>query len=457
VHALAGSPELLVIARTSSFAVDGDDVATVAARLNVVHVLKGSVRRSGNWIRVTAQLADATEGSHGWSQTYERKLDDLVGVPSEIAADVARALQVTLSSGAVQADVSPPDARAYDRYLRGHFFYNRRAPGDIERARELYSEALAIDPGLARAWVDLAAIYNLQRQAQRAEVGELESALDVNGARYRDLTEMERQAVDQALRLAPTLPEAHIRAARYHWLNGDLETARNYFERARVLDPDHPLVLGSVASAHLWGNRPDAAIAAARRAVLRDPLGAVVRENLADFLLMANRYEEAIAEYRNVLALGPALSAGTSRIDPPVVGVGRALLLQGRVDDAREWIEPWPAGTDRDYALAMVYDALGNTAEADGALKRLLASTKAVDPLQIAEVYAYRGDFDAALASLYRIADHDSCRDNSRLLAFHSPFLALMHADRRWQDWKADTGRVLQACDSMRDSSPEEN
>jgi TolB-like protein/DNA-binding winged helix-turn-helix (wHTH) protein len=454
LRALAESPELLVIARTSSFAIHGEDVGTAAAQLNVAHVLEGSVRRSGDRIRVTVQLVDAAEGIHLWSEIYERKLDDLFDLQTQIARDVAKALQVTLNGSTVQANQAPPDARAYERFLRGHFFYNRRASGDIERAYELYNEALTIDPGLASAWVDLAAIYNLQRQGLRGDQGEDASGLDIDGAKFRDLTQRERRAVEEALRLAPALPEAHIRAARYHWLNGELEAARDRIQLARTLDPDDPLVLGSVTSAHLWGNRLDAAIAASRRAVLRDPLGAVVRENLADLLLMAGLLEEAIVEYRNVLALGPALSAGAGRVDPPVFGIGRALLLQNRMDDALGWIEPWPVGPDRDYALAMVYHALGRTAEADAALERLRASTEAGDALPIAEVYAYREDFGAALASLHRIADHDGCRNRSILFAFHSPLLALMHADDRWQAWRTATEREMQECDSTRDSSP---
>jgi TolB-like protein/DNA-binding winged helix-turn-helix (wHTH) protein/predicted Zn-dependent protease len=456
LHALAQSPELLVIARTSSFAISGDDIATVAAKLKVAHVLEGSVRRSGDRIRVTAQLVDAATSVHQWSQTYERELDDLFGVQTEIASAVANALEVTLAGGTDRTHAAPGDARAYELYLRAHFFYNRRGPGDIDRARELYERALAIDPEFARPWVGLAAIYNELRMSQRVPLAVIEPESGSDATRYRELTESERQAVEEALRLAPSLPEAHMRAARYYWLNGDRENAIEHRERARTLDPDHPLVLGSVANAHLWGNRLDAAIAVGRRAVLHDPLGAVFRENLADFLLMANRPEEAIAEYRNVLELGPALSGGAGRVDLPVFGVGRALLLQGRLDDALDWIEPWPAGVDRDYALAILYRALKRTAAADAALQRLLAGAQTSDPLRIAEVYAYRGDFDAALAWLNRIGSLDGCRSNALMFAFYSPFLALMHAEPRWQAWRSETGDVMQACDSVGSSPPGE-
>lgn len=447
LHMLTQTPELVVIARTSSFAMQDEDIATVAAELNVAYVLEGSVRRSGDRVRVTTQLVDAATSAHVWSTIYERDLEEIFDVEMEIAGAVAKALQVTLADGRVPANAPPRDARAHELFLRGHFFYNRRAPGDIERARELYEQALAIDPEFARAWVGLSAIYNLQSWARWKAQPDIGAEAGADVARDRDIDERHRQAVEQALRLAPGLPEVHARAALYHTLNGDLAKRFEHLEQARALDPDHPLVLGLMSAQHLWGNRPDEAVSVLQQAVLRDPLGAVTRGNLAGRLLWAGRLEEAMAEYRKVLALGRALSGGEGRVDKAVLGIATVLLLQRKPKEALEWVEPWPAGEDRDYALAMLYHALGQPLDADAALERLIANAGTSDPLRIAEVHAYRGDFDDALAWLQRVGGHENCRRTDIWLAFYSAFLARMRGDTRWEAWRADTVLAMQECD----------
>lgn len=446
LHLLAQAPELIVIARTSSFAMDGEDVATVAAALNVAYVLEGSVRRSGDRLRVTAQLVDTATSAHVWSKIYEGDLDEVIAVETEIAGAVAETLHVTLVHGGQPAD-SLRDARAHELFLRGHFFYNRRAPGDIERAKELYEQVLEIDPEFARAWVGLAAIYNLGRVGRWTARPDLDANTVADDARYRDIDERHRQAVERALRLAPDLPEVHARAAVYYTWVGDLAKRFEHLERARALDANHPLVLGLLHAQHRWGNRLDASIEVMQRAVLRDPLSAVTRSNLADGLLVADRLEEALAEYRKVLELGPALSGDDGRVDGAVFGIGIVLLRQEKFDEALEWIESWPPGGDRDYAAAMLEHARDRPAEADAALQRLIASAGTREPLRIAEVYAYRGEVDEALAWLQRVPGHAGCRRTLIRTAFYSPFLARMRGDARWEAWRTDTAAKMQECD----------
>ena len=451
LHALAQIPGLIVIARTSSFALQGEEVTTVAAKLNVAYVLEGSVRRSGDRVRVTAQLVDAATSAHRWSKTYDRDLDEAFEMETEIAGAIANLLQATLADDHLPANAPRHDARAYELFLRGHFFYYRRAPGDIERARKLYEQAVEIDPELARAWVGLAATYNLQRwPSSRAHAAVIPEA-DADDRRDRDLAERQRQAVEQALRLAPTLPEVQIRAAHYQALSGNWEKAVEHFERARALDPDHPLVLGSMLAAYLYGNRLDEAVAVTRHAVLRDPLSAVTRNNLADLLVFANRLDEAMAEYRKMLPLGRAMSHGAGHVDGSVRGVGEVLLLQRQPAEALQWIATWPSGPDRDRGLAMAYQALGRPVDADAALERLVASAAADDPVGIAEVYAYRGDFDKAIAWLQRLGRYADCRTNHGIFQpFYSPFLARMRGDPRWEAWRTGTARTMRDCDFMR-------
>jgi TolB-like protein len=152
---------LKVIARTSSFKFKGrsEDVRTIAAMLGVAHVLEGSVRKSGKTLRVTAQLIKASDGIHVWSQTYDRTLDDVFKVQSEIAGKVAQALKVSLSADAAHAESATASTDAYNLVLKGRFFYARGTTGDVRKAIELYQQAIRLDSTYAQAWADLGRAY----------------------------------------------------------------------------------------------------------------------------------------------------------------------------------------------------------------------------------------------------------------------------------------------------------
>ena len=162
LNRLSQADNLRVIARTSSFSMRDEalDVPEIAARLGVEYVLEGSVRRSGEQMRITAQLIDVSTNAHVWSRTYDRRVDDLFAVQDEIAASVAAALQVSLT-GNDSAERPPASVEAHERFLQGQFHYNRRSPGDIERAVQNYKQAVALDPDYARAWAALAGAYSL--------------------------------------------------------------------------------------------------------------------------------------------------------------------------------------------------------------------------------------------------------------------------------------------------------
>ena len=197
---LAQATNLRVIARTSSFALRDTklDVQDIGKRLGVEYVLEGSVRRSGDRVRITAQLIDASTNLHAWSQTYDRTLDDLFTVQDEIAASVATALQVELSDGAARAAVQP-SFEAYEQYLLGQTNYHRRAPGDIERSIQHYRRAVEIEPRFARAWASLAGAYSLVDDESTGEQV------------YREL---QGAAARRAVELDPELPVAQARLAQ---------------------------------------------------------------------------------------------------------------------------------------------------------------------------------------------------------------------------------------------------
>lgn len=425
LNRLAQTRGLNVIARSSSFSFKGQDVdvATIAKRLRVTHVLEGSVRRSGNEVRVTAQLIEAANSSHVWSMNYDRPLDDLFAIQDDIAESVASALRLTLADARPGPEAGSRDARAYEEFLQGQFFYHRRAAGDIDRARFHFERALAIDPGFARAWAALAGAYVLLTDEGRLppEIG----------------LKKQREAAETAVRLDPRLPETHLRLAQYYCRTGDRAAADAQFETGRALDPDHPLVLGFTAGVRAREGRYDEAIRLQEQVVSHDPFGAVPRGNFGAFLLAAGRFEEAKAQLEQVLALNPALA------DPDL---GYALILQKQYAAALERIRQWPEGEARDQAQAMIYYAIGRARDADAAMRRLQARPGITATVRVAEVFAHRGNDDEAFRWLERARElHLRDREPSptqrgdwdgevRL----SPFLIALRDDPRWPKVVAD-------------------
>ena len=164
LNLLAKIPELRVAARTSAFKFKGEkiNVQEVAQKLNVAHVLEGSVRKSGNKVRITAQLIKAADGYHVWSETYDRTLDDIFVVQDDIAGAVVKALQVTLLGTALATRSKPPDPEAYNLALQGRYFIERGGKKDLERSIDYFRQSLERDPGYAPAWAGLSQAYAWQ-------------------------------------------------------------------------------------------------------------------------------------------------------------------------------------------------------------------------------------------------------------------------------------------------------
>jgi TolB-like protein/DNA-binding winged helix-turn-helix (wHTH) protein/tetratricopeptide (TPR) repeat protein len=430
LNRLARSGQLRVISRTSSFSFRDKpvDVPEIAARLNVSHVLEGSVRRFGDRVRITAQLVAASDNSHVWSQTFDRKLGDLFAIQDEIATSVASALQVTLAGGAPQGR-TPASVEAYERFLQGRLFYNRRAPGDMERSVKYYEEAVSIDPDYAMAWAALAGAYSILAWSDG-------QALD------RALQGKQGEAARRAVELDPRLAVAHARLAQFFWETSDDKKADEHLRVAAALDPDDPLVLGFSTQALLRGDL-DEAVALQRRMVSRDPLAATFRHNLAVLLLADGRLDEAMSEYRKVLELSPSGisdSRGTDARFEINIQIVRILVLQRRYEEAQAAIAQLPEGKFRDHGLALLWDVPGRLPEADLALQRLATQPEGItDSIRLAEVYAFRGMSQEAFASLQGRMEALERDENGRFWTGHfqrelnvSPFLKPLHADPRW-------------------------
>ena len=164
LNVLARNPKLQVTSRTSAFSFKGKevDIKTIAEKLNVTHMLEGSVRKAGNQLRITAQLIEVKSDSHLWSQTYDRQMENIFAVQDEIAGSVAGALKVALEGGqAPKTQQTNPEA--YNAYLQGCYFYERRSKEDLEKAIGYLERSLQIDPNYARAWVGLSKLHTLKQ------------------------------------------------------------------------------------------------------------------------------------------------------------------------------------------------------------------------------------------------------------------------------------------------------
>jgi TolB-like protein/DNA-binding winged helix-turn-helix (wHTH) protein len=386
LNILAHADNLRVTARTSSFSFKGEnvDIKTIAQRLEVSHVLEGSVRKSGDKLRITAQLIDASNSAHLWSDTYDRDVHDVFGVQREIATAVAGALRVTLAREQPRR-AETASTQAYEHYLQGRFLFHRRAPGDLLQAKAHFDDAIRIDPSYGRAWAGMAGVYFVAR----FEKVDLPDAMN-----------NWRRAVERAITLAPDLAEGHMRAAQYYWQIRQQATADAELARAQALDPQDPLVLAATMSEYVEKGRIEDAVEIQKRIVAIDPLSASNRGNLGAFLIAVDRLPEAQAELERALELSPAAPSMLTTVTD-------VLIRQNRMDDALEVISRLPDGYLRDERSAIVHFARGETGEGDDLLRRLVALTKLPDfdpgiALSIAEIHATRHEPDLAFEWLDR-------------------------------------------------------
>ena len=267
LNLLAKIPQLEVTARTSSFAFKGKEIGVpeIARTLHVAHVLEGSVRKAGNSVRITAQLIKAGTDTHLWSQTYDRKLDDIFAIQDEIAADVVKQLKVTLLGAAPKARTTDPEA--YALYLQAVQLGRQFTAEAFQQSDALYRKALAIDPRYVPAWCGLARNF-----ASETGQGLLPGKEGFAQA---------REAAVKALAIDPDYAPAH---AQLGWIemygDNDLAGAAQHLERALALDPADLSVLPTSATLLQSLGRLDEALALDEAAVRRDPVNVTARFNL---------------------------------------------------------------------------------------------------------------------------------------------------------------------------------
>jgi TolB-like protein/Tfp pilus assembly protein PilF len=381
LNSLAQINELQVAARTSSFSFkEHPDIATVARKLNVGAVLEGSVRRSANTIRITVQLINAVTGFHLWSKTYDRDLGDVLKLQTEIATAVASALKVTLL-GDVAAKVELGGTRnpaAFDAYLRGAKAYgSHRDTKHLPAAIAAYTEAIRLDPHYALAFA--------ARSIALATVAEVAETV----AAVREGFDKAQADARQALILAPDLAQAHLALAVVLETTLDFTHANEAYERALALAPGNAEVLRNSGEFAAYMGHFDVSVAAARRAVVLDPLARQSHFALSRALYAARRYEEAVVAYAEVISLDPDFKAAYAN---------RGLAYYGLEDlkSARTSCETKPEYWQSQQCLAVIYDKLGRHADAEAELAKLKALGDNA-AYQDATIYAQWGNRAQAL------------------------------------------------------------
>jgi serine/threonine protein kinase/tetratricopeptide (TPR) repeat protein len=412
LNLLVGIDGLKVAARTSSFSFKHKDVeiTQIAQELRVQNILEGSVRKAGEQLRVTAQLINAEDGFHLWSDTYDRHLDDIFAVQDEIARAVVDSLQLTLLGDTAEADTSRSDsAEAYNLYLQGKFFAQRRAvPEDFVRAINYLERAVALDPDYALAWAGLA--YALNNQAEQGYADLEEGRIAAIGA------------VERALELNPDLAYAWaVLGEIRNELEWNWKGAHEALEKAQRLSPEDPAIMRRRSELALRMGKNDLAIELAQEAADLDPLSHLPYAVLARANQHAQRWDEALAASDKILEIQPGYPT-------EVIRRIQIELSRGRPEAALELLESEAEQGPLDILRAMALYATGRPSEARDLLERAVASPDS-SPMHIAEAFAYIESPDMAFDWLDRaFREHDS----SLGLTKTNPLLANLHDDPRW-------------------------
>lgn len=416
---LAKVADLKVISRTSTqhFKSAPENLPQIAKQLGVTNILEGSVQRVADQVRVNVQLINALTEEHLWADTYDRKLTDIFAVESEIAQAVAQALQATLTGSEKSSIAKKPteNPEAYELYLKGRFFWNKRTGVDLRKAIEYFQQAIAKDPNYALAYAGVADSYLLLP--------------NYGGASTQEAVTPARAALTKALELDDSLAEAHASAALLYTLDLQLERGISELERAIQLKPNY-------ATAHHWLGlnqmslgRFDQAIAEEKRALELDPLSLVINADLGWVYFNARRYDEAEAQMRKTLEMDENFFLAHFYL-------GCVLQLKGHNAEAiPEFQKAFDLNHDL-YALAMLGNAYardGQTEKARRVLDQLNEEAKSryVAPYALALTLLGLREKEHALAELERAYQtHDT---NYLFVIKTDPLLDDLRGDPRFE------------------------
>jgi adenylate cyclase len=416
LNLLAKIPELRVTSRTSAFSFKDKDVtiAEIGRTLDVNHVLEGSVRRSSDTIRITAQLINVSSDTHEWSDTWDRDFSDVFAIQDEIAQSVVAALKVRLLGELPTTIETTPEA--YALFLQAEFLISQRNTPSVLQAEALLKRVLKIDPEYAPAWGSLAWTY-----AFGSSLGVREPHEGVPLA---------KDAAERALRLDPNNTAAHLmlaaNAMRYDY---DLATVERELNIALRLGSNDSEVLATAAWFAQQQGRFEDAIQYVEKANELDPLGGRKAARAYSYFY-AGRKDEALALFRKSIEQAPF----GERLH---ANLARALLLTGDPEGALAVLEKEVADGHQAAGRALVYKTIGDEDRSAEELRKLLALGNRWT-FEIAEVHAHRGEVDEAFLWLDRAIAR---RDSSLQAILYTPFLDNLRDDPRFAEVLERLGR----------------
>jgi TolB-like protein len=446
IDLLTKIPELHVPARTSSFYFKGksEDIQTIAHKLLVAHVLEGSVRRSGNHLRVTAQLVRADNGYHLWSETYDRNVDDIFKVQDDIAGAVVKALKISLLQTDAPRAAPTANSEAYRLYLQAVSLARRDSAGDTIHSYAYLRQALKLDPQFALAWAALAENYtddtvdwdtvfdsaNTLEPRTGGANGRAASITDAApkpaspgaGTTWQSIAKIvvtgSHDAVSRALKFGPNLAETHLAAARVRlYVDWDWAAAESEINHARELDPRNARVTQLAATWAITVGRLQQAIDLARLATTQDPLGTANFE-LGKASHRIGKLEDAENAYRQLLALYPSSAGFHFRYGLVLLALGRP---EAALNEFNRDIPPY-----RQVGLPLALDALGRSADADRELALAEKQWGLGMGYQISYVYASRNNPERAM---YWLEQAYAQHDDGLLSMLHDPLFRNIEHD----------------------------
>ena len=391
IHALAQVPGLKVAGRTSSFFFRDKDVefGEIGRRLNVEHILEGSVRQAGKRLRVTAQLIKVADGFHLWSERYDREMTDIFAIQDEITHAISTALQTKLSRAPAASRTYTPNLRAYEAYLRSRDYWSKPSQESLTRVKESVEYAIELDPKFALAHSMLGVYYTML-----ANLGVRPS---------REVIPLARAAELEALRVDPSLPEAHALLGVCDGIEYDWSAAESRWRLAMAREPVSRDVRFWYGNHYLLPTgRIVEAVEAMTWGLELDPLNLLYRHHLAVGHRHAGRLEDAEAELGKVLEIDANFALGLETL-------GAICAQQGRSEEALSLTEraygfsPWASPIVGQLAALLVRS--GVPSRADALIEKLQSGEICGAPTGLAVFHAMCGEFDRAVEWAERAVD----------------------------------------------------
>ncbi len=383
ITSLSSVKELTVIARTSVMQYKNAPkrIADIGRELSVGTMIEGSVRKAGNRVRITVQLIDVRNEGHLWAQNYDKELDDVFTVQSEVAQKVADALKVRLVESEVKklGRGASKDPEAHNTYLKGMFYWNKRTPEGLKKAAELFERAVALDSTFALAYAGVAQAYQ------------------VTAANHYDDPETyypkAKEYALRALSLDDDLVEAHTTLASIAvGLDRDLVRAESEFRRAIELNPNYATAHQWYSHVLGWENRVEEGWREISRALELSPISLIINANVVDFYYFEGEFEKGIEHAKKVIEMDPSFPTVYFSLINCYIGASR-------FDEALEAAETFAKmarTSDSKLNYAKIFAAMGRVQEAKALLSQLEAEFPGgqVTPFQIALVWFSLGDAD---------------------------------------------------------------